>query len=205
MSDARDSFEAQFDVPRGTMAQFDIYAELLIDWQSRMNLVGPSTLPHIWERHFTDSAQLLPLASAGRSWLDVGAGAGFPGLVIALLDPAARFTLVESIAKKCRFLVEVVEKLGLSNQVIIENRRVETLPRQKFDIITARALAALNQLFNWGLPYAGSGTHWILPKGMRAGEELALAERGFLFDYRLVPSLTDPDARIVIATGVQRR
>lgn len=205
MTVGRDTFEARFDVPRGTMALFDIYAALLIDWQSRMNLVGPSTLPHIWDRHFTDSAQLLPLSGIGRSWLDVGAGAGFPGLVIALLDPQARLTLVESIAKKCRFLVEAVEKLGLADRVTIEHRRIETLPRQKFDIITARALAALNQLFNWCLPYAGSGTHWILPKGMRVADELELAARGFMFDHRLVASLTDPDARIVIATGVQRR
>lgn len=205
MSDGREAFQAQFDVPRGTMARFDAYADLLIEWQGKMNLVGPSTLPHIWARHFTDSAQLLALAGTGRSWLDVGAGAGFPGLVIALLDPDARLTLVESIAKKCRFLAEVVQELGLSEHVTIENRRIETLPRQKFDVITARALAALNQLLTWCLPYAGSGTRWVLPKGMRVAEEIALAERGFVFDFELVPSVTDRDARIVIATGVQRR
>ncbi len=205
MSDARALFEARFDVPRETLAQFETYAALLVEWQARMNLVGPSTLPQLWDRHFTDSAQLLPIAGAGRSWLDVGAGAGFPGLVIALLDPTARLTLVESIAKKCRFLAEVVDKCGLGERVVIENRRIETLPRQKFDIITARALAGLNQLFDWGSPYAGSGTHWILPKGMRVHDELELAARVFQFDHRLVPSLTDAEARIVVATGVKRR
>lgn len=205
MSAGREAFEARFDVSRGTMTLFDAYAALLIEWQSRMNLVGPSTLPHMWERHFTDSAQLLPLSGVGRSWLDVGAGAGFPGLVIALIDPHARLTLVESIAKKCRFLTEAVEKLDLIDRVTIEHRRIETLPRQKFDIITARALAALSQLFSWCLPYAGSGTQWILPKGMRVADELELAERGFVFNHRLVASLTDAEARIVIATGVQRR
>lgn len=202
---ARDAFEARFDVPRGTLEQLDTYAALLTEWQTRMNLVGPSTLPHVWERHFTDSAQLLPLAGTGRSWLDIGAGAGFPGLVLALLDPDARLTLVESIAKKCRFLSEVVTALGLDSRVTIENRRIETLPRAKFDIITARALAALDQLFDWGLPYAGSGTHWILPKGIRVDEEVDKAARRFAFEHRLVPSITDADARIVVAKGVKRR
>jgi 16S rRNA (guanine527-N7)-methyltransferase len=204
MSD-REAFAARFNVPRGTLEQLDAYAALLAEWQERMNLVGPSTLPHIWERHFADSAQLLALAGTGRSWLDIGAGAGFPGLVLATLDPDARFTLVESIAKKCRFLTEVVIALGLDSRVTVENRRIETLPRAKFDIITARALAQLDQLFDWGLPFAGSGTHWILPKGMRVDEEVDKATRRFAFEHRLVPSITDADARIVVARGVKRR
>ncbi len=205
MTDARERFQARFDVPRETMQRFDDYAALLVEWQARMNLVGPSTLAHVWDRHFTDSAQLLALAGAGRSWLDVGAGGGFPGLVIGTLDSTAQLTLVESIAKKCRFLAEVAEKLALTGHVCIANRRVETLPRQKFDIITARALAPLAQIFAWCLPYAGSGTRWILPKGARVADELENAARGFAFTHQLVPSLTDPDARIVVASGVQRR
>ena len=201
----RDGFATQFDVPRETLSQLDRYAELLADWQARMNLVGPSTLPDVWGRHFADSAQLLTLAGAGRSWLDIGAGAGFPGLVIAVLDPTAHITLVESITKKCRFLSEVAESLGLSARITIANQRIETLPRQKFDVITARALANLAQLFDWGLPYAGSGTRWILPKGARVGEELEFALRRFAFGHDLLPSLTDPDARIVLASGVKPR
>jgi 16S rRNA (guanine527-N7)-methyltransferase len=201
----RESFAADFNVSRETLAQFDTYAALLTDWQTRMNLVGPSTLAAVWQRHFSDSAQILAIAGERRSWLDIGAGAGFPGLVIALLDPLARLTLVESIAKKCRFLDAVVTTTGLQDRVTIENRRVETLPRAKFDIITARALAALDQLFDWGLPYAGSGTRWILPKGARVDDELAIASKRFAFDYSLVPSRTDAAARIVVASGVKRR
>ena len=89
--------------------------------------------------------------------------------------------------------------------MVIENRRVETLPRQKFDVITARALASLGQLFDWCLPYAGSGTKWILPKGIRVLDEIDLATAQFSFDHSLVPSHTDEDARIVVATGVKRR
>lgn len=201
----REALAARFHVSRETLAGFDRYAELLGEWQTRLNLVGPSTLPLVWSRHFADSAQLLPLAGTGRSWLDVGTGAGFPGLVIALLDPDARLTLVESIAKKCRFLAAAVDELGLGDRVTIENRRVETLPRQKVDIITARALAALDTLFDWCLPFAGSGTRWLLPKGSRFADELAVASKRFAFDHSLVPSLTDPDARIVVASGVRRK
>jgi 16S rRNA (guanine527-N7)-methyltransferase len=201
----REAFAATFDVPRETLAKFDRYAELLAEWQQRMNLVGPSTLPLVWHRHFADSAQLLPIVGPGKSWLDVGAGAGFPGLVVALLDPSARLTLVESIAKKCRFLEEVAAQLDLQAQVTIENRRIETLPRQKVDIITARALASLEQLFDWGLPFAGSGTRWLLPKGMRYAEEIDAASRRFSFAHHLIPSQTDDQARIVVAFGVQRR
>lgn len=201
----RDDFRQQFDVSRETLVGLDSYAALLAEWQQRMNLVGPSTLPQLWDRHFADSAQLLALAGAGRAWLDIGTGAGFPGLVIAILDPTARLTLVESIAKKCRFLLEVVGTVGLADRVRIENRRVETLPRQRFDIITARALAALDQLFDWSVAFAGAETQWLLPKGARFAEELAVAQGRFAFQHRLVPSLTDPEARIIIATGVRRR
>ena len=201
----REAFAAQFDVSRETLAHFDRYAALLVEWQERMNLVGPSTLPVLWERHFADSAQLLALAGPGRSWLDIGAGAGFPGLVVALLDPAAQVTMVESIAKKCAFLNAVADETRLSDRVVIKNQRIESLPRQKFDVITARALAALDQLFEWGLPYAGSGTKWLLPKGIRVGEELIAADRRFSFDHHLVPSQTDAGARIVVASGVKRR
>jgi 16S rRNA (guanine527-N7)-methyltransferase len=197
------AFAAAENVSRGTIAALARYAELLHEWQGRMNLVGPSTLPHVWTRHFADSAQLLPLAGTGRSWLDIGAGGGFPGLVLAILDPTARFTLVESIAKKCRFLAAVCDDLGLNDRVTIENRRIETLPRQKFDVITARALASLEQLFAWGLPYAGSGTTWLLPKGIRVQEELASAAKQFHFEHALIPSRTDDDARIVVARAVK--
>ncbi len=201
----RDRFSATFDVSRETLERLDRYAALLGQWQARMNLVGPSTLPNIWERHFADSAQLLPAAGAGRHWLDIGAGAGFPGLVIAIIDTQAQVTLVESIAKKCLFLAEVVDVLGLGDRAIVENRRIETLARQKFDVITARATAGLDQLFDWGLAYAGSGTSWLLPKGARFAEELSVAERRFAFHHRLVPSVTAPLARIIVATGVKRR
>ncbi|MEI6484738.1 MAG: 16S rRNA (guanine(527)-N(7))-methyltransferase RsmG [Sphingomonadales bacterium] len=205
MSDARAAFAAEFNVSRETLAQLDRYAELLAEWQQRMNLVGPSTLPHIWDRHFRDSAQLLPIAGTGRSWLDIGAGGGFPGLVLAMLDPKSNIMLVESITKKCNFLRTIAQETGINAQISVQNLRIETLETRKFDIITARAAAALDVLFDWGLRFAGSGTRWILPKGARVQEELATAAKRFHFDHQLIPSLTDSDARIVVATGVKRR
>ena len=199
------AFATDYDVSRETLARFDTLADLLTDWQTRMNLVGPQTLPDIWDRHFADSAQLLAVAGHGRSWLDIGAGAGFPGLVIALLDSTARLSLVESITKKCRFLTEACDVLGLVERVKIANCRIERFPQQKFDIITARALASLDQLFDWALPFAESGTRWLLPKGARVETELALASERFAFDHRLVGSRTDAAGRIVVASGVKRR
>lgn len=203
--DRRAAFAAEFDVSRETLARFDRYAEMLADWQQRMNLVGPSTLPHIWDRHFRDSAQLLPIAGAGQRWLDIGAGGGFPGLVLAILDPKSSFVLVESITKKCNFLRSVSDATATSDQVTVANTRIEAMPGQRIDIITARAAAPLATLFDWSVRFAGPRTRWILPKGVRVQEELASAATHFHFDHQLIPSRTDSDARIVVATGVKRR
>lgn len=199
-----EGFDDAFNVPRETMAKLNLYAEMLTDWQTRMNLVGPATLPHIWERHFADSAQLLAFAPSGARWLDLGAGAGFPGLVVALLDPQARITLVESIAKKCRFLAAVADELGLQGRIVISNQRIEELRPQTAQIITARALASLAQLFRWGLPHALADTLWLLPKGARYAEEIAQAKAGFHFRHEEIPSRTSSEARIIKATGVAR-
>lgn len=205
----REHFAALVDVSRETLDRLDCYARLLEEWQGRMNLVSPTTLPMIWERHFRDSAQLLPIAGTGRRWLDIGAGGGFPGLVIAMLDPTARLTLVDSIAKKCRFLGAVAEATGVADRVTIANTRIEALPTPPaaaaFDIITARAAAALDVLFDWGRRFATPHTRWILPKGARVEEELATAAARFHFQHDLIASQTDSRARIVVASGVKRR
>jgi len=201
----RAAFLDDYDVPRGTVGAFDTYAAMLAEWQARMNLVGPSTLAALWERHFADSAQLLGLAATGSNWLDIGAGAGFPGMVVALIDPSARVTLVESTAKKCRFLEAVADANSLTDRVSIANRRVEALPTAHFDVITARACASLTQLFDWGMRFADARTRWLLPKGARYAAEIEAARESFVFDAELVASRTDPAARIVVASRVKRR
>lgn len=199
-------FAAEFDVPRGTLPKLERYAALLANWQERMNLVGPATLPDIWNRHMRDSAQLAALAPRlghRAVWLDIGAGGGFPGLVLAALD-AGEIHLVESIAKKAGFLRTVADELALAN-AHVHNARVEALPRFRADIITARACARIEKLFDWGLPFAASSTCWLLPKGARHAEEIDEACRRFAFDFELVPSRTDSEARIVVAEKVRRR
>ena len=201
----RDRFAADYDVAAATLAAFDRYTALLIEWQARMNLVAASTLPDVWDRHIADSAQLASLvtASDATTWLDLGSGAGFPALVLARLVPGT-FHLVEATAKKCAFLAAAAAVLGVADRVVVHNRRIEALPPFDADIVTARACAALTQLFAWGEPFARRG-RWLLLKGRTAGDEVAAAARDFTFDHRLVASRTDPHARIVDARHVRRR
>lgn len=197
-----DAFATSFNVPRGTIASLERYAELLADWQTRMNLVGPATLSDIWGRHFADSAQLSKLVPAGLSWLDMGAGGGFPGLVLATMG-WGRFILVDSIAKKCRFLDAVKDALALTDVTVL-NARVEQLPTLGVDVATARAAAPLDQLFDWGIRHVRPGGRFVFPKGRRWSEEVDAARTKFRFDLETFPSMTDPDARILIARNLKR-
>jgi 16S rRNA (guanine527-N7)-methyltransferase len=197
-----EAFAAAFDVPRGTIDALSRYHELLIEWQQRMNLVGPATLEDVWGRHFADSAQLVRYAPAGKTWLDIGAGGGFPGLVLAAMG-WGRFVLVDSIAKKCRFLEAVRDALGLTN-VTIRNARVELLPTLGVDIATARAAAPLGTLFDWAIRHVRPGGTFVFPKGRRWSDEVDAARTNFLFDLETFPSMTDSDARILVAHNLKR-
>ncbi len=200
----RDSFAADFDVPRGTLDKFDRYAQLLNEWQLRMNLVGPATLGDIWQRHFADSAQLSRLIPSGRHWLDIGAGGGFPGMVLATLG-WGQFTLVDSVGKKCRFLEALRTELGLDNKVAILATRIEQLPTLGAEVVTARATADLSQLFDWSIRHVRPGGTLIFPKGRRWRDEVMAARQKFRFDLEDVASMTDADARILIAHNLKRR
>ncbi len=195
-------FRAAFNVPRGTIDRLTRYAALLAAWQADLNLVSSSTLADVWGRHFADSAQLARLAAPGLAWLDVGAGAGFPGLVIAAMDHG-QVTLVESIGKKVRFLEAAIAELGLSARVI--HARAEALAPQRADVVTARAVAPLSRLFDWTARHGHASARWIFPKGRSWKEELADAARTWDFACETVPSMTDPDARIIVAQRPERR
>ncbi len=200
----RQGFAETFDVPRGTMERLDLYADMLKDWQTRMNLVGPATLDDIWGRHFADSAQLGRLVPAGRHWLDIGAGAGFPGLVLAAMD-RGRFVLVDSVAKKARFLEAVRDALGLGDRVRVINARVEALPTLGVEVATARAAAPLATLFDWAIRHVRPGGQFLFPKGRRWAEEVAEARERFDFSLETHASLTDPQSRILLARQLRRR
>ena len=199
------AFAAEYGVGRAALAALERYAALLVDWQSRMNLVAASTLPDLWHRHFADSAQLAALAHAGdgTTWLDIGSGAGFPALVLAALAPG-RFHLVEATGKKCAFLAAAAAELGVTDRVTIHHARVEALAPFAADIVTARACASLTQLFDWSEAFARRG-RWLLLKGRSVADEVAAAATRFTFDHALIPSQTDPDARIVDARHVRHR
>ncbi|MHA1164113.1 MAG: 16S rRNA (guanine(527)-N(7))-methyltransferase RsmG [Alphaproteobacteria bacterium] len=192
------------------MERLEIYEALLRHWQKGMNLVAPGTLDHLWHRHFADSAQLLALAPDSGQWLDLGSGAGFPGLVIAVCSANREDSLVhiiESNARKCAFCKEVVRETGCS--VEIHHARIESLGHSgKFDgveIVTARALAPLGQLFKLVHPFLRPGMQGLFPKGRQALSELAEAEKDWTFEAVLHPSITDADAKIVQVTQLQEK
>jgi 16S rRNA (guanine527-N7)-methyltransferase len=203
-------FAEVFKVPRETIHRLTRYAEVLTDWQKRTNLVGPSTLPALWSRHFADSAQLYGLAPNARLWLDLGSGAGFPGLVIAIIQagtPDFHMHLAESNRKKCAFLGEVARETEAP--VDIHAMRIEELAESdqslRPDVVSARALAPLPRLFELAAPFFGERTKGLFPKGREAEAELAAARKDWEFDFRLHPSLTAENSHIVEVTGLRPR
>jgi 16S rRNA (guanine527-N7)-methyltransferase len=205
-----EAFAEAFKVPRETIHRLARYADLLTEWQARHNLVGPSTVPHLWDRHFADSAQLIALAPEARLWLDLGSGAGFPGLVVAILkagDPDFRMHLVESTAKKCAFLTVVAE--ATEAPVEIHAMRIEDLARAAHklepEVVSARALAPLPELLDLAAPFFGPCTRGLFLKGRDAERELAAAATRWSFTSRLHPSLTAPDSAIVEIAGLTKR
>lgn len=210
ISDAT-GFMSEFAVSRETADRLTIYAELLAKWQKTINLVAPSTLGAVWSRHFADSAQILPLArNATGYWVDLGSGAGFPGLVLAILRAEMgpmRATLVESDSRKCAFLAEVLRKVGLppSATVEIRNQRIENPATQDsltgVDVITARALAPLDRLFELSAGLFAPSTRAFFLKGRDTEAEIEAARLRWSFVCEIHPSRTDPSGRIVEVRG----
>lgn len=196
VEDAASFAEASGATP-AQMADLERFLAILTAWNENMNLVGPNSLPEFWSRHAWDSAQLLSLAPEALTWADLGAGAGFPGLVLAILGKGRegfRVHLVESMAKRCRFLSEVVGELGLP--ATVHNDRAENL-KLHVDIVTARACAPLHRLLGYARPYLQSGATGLFLKGQDVASELEEATRYWEFDADTVPSLSDPRGRIV--------
>lgn len=186
------------------MADLETLIERLTAANAVMNLVGPDTLPDVWNRHIFDSAQLLDLAPEAATWADLGAGAGFPGLVLAILlkDRAdSHVWLVDSLGKRCRFLQEVVDALSLRATVV--NGRAEE-QRIKVDVVTARALAPMDRLLGYAQPYLQRGAQGLFLKGEKAEAELIEARKVWQFDSNLSVSRSDPRGRIVSVRSLRR-
>ncbi len=195
-------------VSRETLEKLKAYHALLLKWQEKINLISSVTVSDAWNRHFIDSAQIAPLLPEGiKSIVDLGSGAGFAGLVLAMMRPDISLTLVESDAKKCAFLQTVSRETR--TPVVIRNARIEaaTSDIKAPDIITARALASLKSLLDYCEPWLVSreNIRFIFPKGAQFSAEIADANQaGWQFDWTETQSKTDPAARILCLTHVRR-
>ena len=186
------------------MADLTVFLDRLTEANAVMNLVGPDSLPDFWNRHAWDSAQLLDLAPEALTWADLGAGAGFPGVVLAILlkgRPGAHVWLIDSLGKRCRFLQAIVDELSLPATVI--NGRAEE-HSVKVDIVTARALAPMERLLGYAQPCLRAGAQGLFLKGEKAEAELSEARKVWHLDAELSVSRSDPRGRIVFVRSLRR-
>ena len=192
------------DVSRETIDLLGRYVALLTQENERQNLIARSTIDDIWQRHIADSAQLVRFAPRpDSSWLDIGSGAGLPGLVIAILTEGP-MTLVEPRRLRAEFLARAVQELGLSGRVAVHAAKVERIAG-KFDVITARAVASVDSLLSISHHLSTDKTLWLFPKGKSAQSELDEARAKWQGDFRLETSLTSDEAAILVASGVRRK
>ena len=206
--EAQSLLESRFDVSRETLARLNRFAHVLERWNSRLNLVSADSLGEVWDRHILDSAQVLdPVRSRkGLRWADLGSGAGFPGLVVAMIGPdlisGLSVTLFESNSRKCAFLTNVSRET--STPVRIVNTRVDEIRAGKadpdygeFDVVSARAVAELPELLRLASGMLAHDGICLFPKGRGCDREISVARQHWRFSLSRWPSLTDPDARIL--------
>ncbi len=214
-----DDFQRAFGASRETIAKFETYVRLLVQWQKAVQLVSPATLESIWHRHIADSAQLVRIAPAGvGTWLDLGSGAGFPGLVMAILmsegfpndrprSDAPRFILLESDTRKAAFLREVARQVGVPVEIL--GTRIELPSTQarvgKVDVISARALAPLDRLLGLACPFWQDTTLGIFLKGRDAEKDIEQARLIWSFRAELRASVTDAAGNIVCVRELKHR
>jgi len=194
--------ESDLGVSRETMDALKTFVAFLKREASSQNLISASTLDHIWSRHIVDSAQLLQFldhAPADTRWLDLGSGAGFPGLIIALLTDY-NVTLVESRARRIDYLQRAVEMLDLTHRVHVAGVVLERLETAPYSVISARAFAPLPKLFDLAERFATNKTLWLLPKGRNADHEWQDAQGVWDGNFQVMKSITDQDAGILVGT-----
>lgn len=207
--EARDWLGRQFDVSRETWARLERYVAILLEEMGRQNLIAESTRHHVWARHIADSAQLLkfvPEPERDAHWADLGAGAGLPGVVAAILS-GYRVTMIEMRRKRIEFLQHVIDALGLERTLVFGGK-VESAARAipvPVSVISARAYAPMERLIASALPLAGKETVWLLPKGQNYQNELAIARTLWHSEARAEPSLTAPDSAILVLENVRKK
>ena len=199
-STARGWVAAQPGVDAASLARLDQLVTMLREENGRQNLVSAASLAHVWLRHIADSAQLLTHVprETPSPWFDLGSGAGFPGLVVAILRPETEVILVESRARRIEWLNRVIAELGLSRARVLGSR-LELVPSSAMGVISARAFAPLDRLVALSARFSTSDTLWLLPKGRSAREEVS-ALRGWSHAFHVEQSLTDPEAGVIVGT-----
>ena len=202
------NFMEKYSVSCETMELLTVYHDLLVEWQSKFNLVSNSSLQYAWNRHFEDSVQLYEyIPKNAVSLIDFGSGAGFPAMVLAIIakdkTPYLNFTLVESVKKKTLYLNEVALKTGVSVNII--NDRIENIKKQKYDVITSRAMTSLNDLLKYAYPFCHKQTVCIFPKGKNYSSELAEAHKTWNFKCDIKQSKVSDEGKILIITYIQKK
>lgn len=189
-------------VSRETDEKLSIFVALLTEENQRQNLISKSSVADVWERHIRDSLQLLDLAPVDAKWLDIGSGPGLPGIVLAIAG-VRHITLVEPRRLRTAFLERCIKELSL-NEVEVVTGKAEQV-RQRYGVVTARAVASVDKLFRMGETLIEPNGRWVLPKGRSADKELEEARATWQGEFRLIGSQTDPDAKILVADKVRRR
>jgi len=200
--EARAWLMAQFDVPRETWDLLERYVAILLSAMDEQNLIAESTRPHIWARHIVDSAQLLLLVrDAGEGeWVDLGSGAGLPGIVVACLSDRP-VLMIETRRKRIDFLNNVIAQLGLRHARVFGGR-VESAASMRAAVISARAYAPLPKLFASAQHLSDKNSLWVLPKGRNAQNELEAARPAWQGMFHVEPSVTDAESAIIVAQAV---
>ncbi len=201
-------FMEKYQVSRETFERLKLYQSLLVDWQKKFNLVSNSSIENAWVRHFEDSVQLFQYIPQGaESLVDFGSGAGFPGMVLAVVasekTPYLNVSLVESVKKKTVYLNEVADKTGTDVEII--NDRIENLSSRKFDVVTSRAMTSLSKLLDYTFPFCHAKTLCIFPKGRSYAEELSEAHKKWKFKCDIKPNLISEEGKILIITNISKK
>lgn len=202
------NLECKYTVSRETMDKLKSYEASLREWQNRMNLVSKNSLEDAWQRHFQDSMQLFSLLPQQGIVYDFGSGAGFPGMVLAVMasekTPYLKFRLVESIKKKTLYLNEVKKITGISNVEVL-NKRIEDIPAEAADVVTSRAMASLSDLLSYAQKFCTRKTKCIFLKGKSYAAEIAEAEKLWKFKAEVLPSQESDEGVILIITDIHKR
>ena len=206
-AEAKKWLEVELRVSRETMEKLEVFVAFLKREAESQNLISASTIDHIWSRHIVDSAQLLTLVEEvqpNMRWLDLGSGAGFPGLIIAMLADF-HVTLVESRARRIEYLERAVQMLDLSPHVHVAGKTLERLETAPFSVISARAFAPLPKLFELAARFSTNNTLWLLPKGRNARHEWDAAQKDWQGEFRVTDSVTDQEAGILVGRLSENR